>query len=81
MPALRRGHARTPLPQLLDTAKMTDQKVYLGDGAYASFDGFAITLTAENGIEATDSVVLEPAVFDALLRVASRWGFTKTNET
>lgn len=46
---------------------MTYNKVYLGDGAYARFDGYGVTLTAENGIEATDSVYLEPEVFAALL--------------
>lgn len=40
-------------------------KQYLGDGAYADFDGFQVVLTAENGIEATDTVCLEPAVLQA----------------
>jgi hypothetical protein len=47
---------------------LAQTKTYLGDGAYAAFDGFAIHLTAENGITATDRVVLEPEVFNALLR-------------
>ncbi len=42
------------------------RKQYLGDGAYVDFDGYALVLTAENGIEATDRVVLEPAVWRAL---------------
>lgn len=42
------------------------KKVYLGDGVYAAFDGWNITLTAENGIVATDTVVLEPTVLKAL---------------
>ena len=45
-------------------------KAYLGDGAYASFDGHGITLTAENGIRATDMVVLEPDALRALLAFA-----------
>lgn len=42
-------------------------KRYLGDGAYVDFDGFALVLTAENGVSATDRIVLEPAVWDALV--------------
>jgi hypothetical protein len=41
-------------------------KVYLGDGAYASYDGFGIVLTTENGIEATNTIYLEPEVWHAL---------------
>ena len=41
-------------------------KTYLGDGVYAEFDGFSLILTAENGIEATDTIVLEPEVYTAL---------------
>lgn len=43
-------------------------KSYLGDGAYAEWDGLGLTLTAENGIRATDRVVLEPSVLIELLR-------------
>jgi len=44
---------------------------YLGDGLYASFDGYAITLRAprENG---DHYVVLEPLQYDALLEYAMR---------
>ena len=35
---------------------------YLGDGVYVSYDGFGIWMTAENGMEATDSIYLEPSV-------------------
>ena len=45
-------------------------RVYLGDGVYAAHDGFGIWLTAENGIEATDAIYLEPEVLSALIR----WG-------
>ena len=44
------------------------KKVYLGDGAYYEFDGHGVSLTAENGIRATDRVYLEPEVIVALLR-------------
>ena len=46
---------------------MSDFKQYLGDGAYVDFDGYHVILTAENGIEATDTVALEPEVFESLL--------------
>ena len=42
-------------------------KTYLGDGCYVDFDGYSLWLTAENGIEATDRICLEPAVYSALL--------------
>lgn len=45
---------------------MIPGKRYLGDGVYAEFDGFAVRLTAENGLEATDTIVIEPDVWDAL---------------
>ena len=44
---------------------MPPRKVYLGDGAYAEFDGYGSVLTAENGIEATDTVYFEPEVLKA----------------
>jgi len=42
-------------------------KQYLGDGVYVDFDGFALVLTTENGIETTNTIVLEPEVYSALL--------------
>lgn len=47
---------------------MTQLKTYLGDGAYAEFDGDGIMLTAENGVSVTDRVYLEPEVYRALVR-------------
>lgn len=45
-------------------------KIYLGDGAYAEFDGYGFVLTAENGIEATDRIYLEPDVYEKLVEFA-----------
>lgn len=42
-------------------------KRYLGDGAYVDFDGWNILLTAENGINVTNTVVLEPEVLSHFL--------------
>lgn len=47
---------------------MSAKKVYLGDGAYAEFDGYALVLTTENGISVTNTIVLEPEVYGELVR-------------
>ena len=42
-------------------------KEYLGDGVYAEVDRFGVlTLTTEDGIRATNTIVLEPQVLSAL---------------
>jgi hypothetical protein len=38
---------------------------YLGDGLYATFDGWSIELYASNGKYKTDCVYLEPEVLNA----------------
>lgn len=43
-------------------------KNYLGDAVYADFDGWRVILTTENGISTSNTIVLEPEVFDALNR-------------
>lgn len=58
---------------MTDTKQVTIiGKEYLGDGAYVAFDGYALVLTTENGIETTNEIVLEPDVFAALLAYAER---------
>ena len=47
-------------------------KAYLGDGVYACIERGMIKLTAENGIEATDTIYLEEEVFLALLAFDER---------
>ena len=42
------------------------KKTYLGDGVYVDFDGYALVLTTENGIQATNTIILEPEVYHAL---------------
>ena len=44
-----------------------NEVTYIGDGLYASFDGFQITLRAPR-IGCDHYVALEPAVFKTLLR-------------
>jgi len=48
--------------------KKSPYKKYLGDGLYADFDGHHIVLSAENGFSATDTVYLDPNVYDALTK-------------
>jgi hypothetical protein len=45
---------------------MSRLKAYLGDGAYVDYDGFAIILTTENGLQETNRIVLEPEIYIAL---------------
>lgn len=47
-------------------------KMYLGDGVYAELDGLDVVLTTEDGIRATNRIVLEPEVLDALNRWLQR---------
>lgn len=42
-----------------------DSKEYLGDGVYVIKHQFGITLQTENGIEATNIIVMEPEVIEA----------------
>jgi hypothetical protein len=54
---------------------------YLGDGVYIQFQPGRIVLTTENGIEVTNTIVLEPEVWGQLLRVVRQyddkeWPFT-----
>jgi hypothetical protein len=40
-----------------------NRKKYIGDGVYCEFDGYAFVLTTENGIDVTNTIVLEPEVY------------------
>ena len=45
------------------------KKIYIGDGVYMSMDeDKTILLTTENGIRVTNSIVLEPRVYDNFLK-------------
>lgn len=41
-------------------------KRYLGDAVYVDFDGYYVTLTTEDGIHATNVIMLEPEVWTAV---------------
>lgn len=45
---------------------------YLGDGVYVAHDGSGMWLTAEDGIQATDAIYIEPSVLEALRRFVER---------
>lgn len=51
---------------------MSQNKDYLGDSVYVDFDGFAFVLTTENGMGASNTIVLEPEVLNALFHYAKR---------
>jgi len=42
-------------------------KLYLGDGVYVDFDGYALVLTTEDGMGTTNRIVLEDEVYAGLL--------------
>jgi len=45
---------------------------YLGDGVYVEFDGYSITLKTNGYYQPTNTIVLEPAVLEALNRYVQR---------
>ena len=45
---------------------------HLGDGVYALFDGYSIFLRANDHLNPTDEIVLEPSVLEALDRFRER---------
>jgi hypothetical protein len=50
----------------MDAARAS-RKVYLGDSVYAVVDHGDLILTTEDGIRRHDTILLEPAVLQALL--------------
>ena len=56
---------------------MNDQ--YLGDGVYASYDGYQIWLDLRHE-DVLTRIALEPEVFKALLAYAKTIGFIKAEE-
>lgn len=54
---------------------MTYEKRYLGDGAYVTYNGQQLVLTTENGVDVTNTIFLEPEVFESLMRYARELNF------
>ena len=50
---------------------------YIGDGVYVTYDGFGIILHANDHLDPTDCIYLEPEVLDTLNKFAKRVGITK----
>ncbi len=50
----------------------TKNKTYLGDGVYVDFDGYSLQLTTENGISVSNTIIIEPDVWTALLTYRER---------
>ena len=51
-----------------------EQETYIGDGVYASFDGYQIWLRAAGDCH-ENRIALEPAVYSSLRQYAKRiWG-------
>jgi hypothetical protein len=46
---------------------MPENKRYIGDSVYIAHDGYYLILTTENGEQATNTILLEPAVLDRLI--------------
>ncbi len=42
-------------------------ETYLGDSVYAAYDGYYLTLTTNNGEGPTNTIYMEPAVYQALV--------------
>jgi len=56
----------------------TVNKVYLGDGVYVEQDEYSgIVLTTENGIQITNTIVLEPQVIANLFAYLKAAGITE----
>lgn len=54
-------------------------KSYLGDSVYAAFDGHDLVLTTENGMGASNRVVLEPGVVQELAKFLDEVVFKDNN--
>jgi len=46
-------------------------RVYIGDGVYATFDGYAVTLDTQRN-HGTHYIVLEPSILQALILYAEK---------
>ena len=51
---------------------MNDKKEYLGDGLYATFDGWGIWLTSEDWVSVLNKVYLEPSVLQGFENYVTR---------
>ena len=61
----------------MDIKERLIDKSYIGDGVYIQTDGFAITLTTENGIIATNTIYLEPEHFRKIMEYCRKKGIIR----
>lgn len=54
-----------------------EKQDYIGDGVYVEFDRGGIMLKANDHLDPTDTIYLEPYVLAALIRFAKRVGMMK----
>jgi len=57
---------------------MAEIHEYLGDGVYATYDGWGIWLKANSHLNPTDKIYLEPSVFKALSQFKSLCDYKKS---
>ena len=60
--------------------KETHNVDYIGDGVYVDFDGYSIWLKANNYENPTDTIALDPEVFNALIRYANQFNIGFNHE-
>lgn len=58
-----------------------DLKSYLGDAVYVNFDGYYLILTTEDGVSSTNTILLEPEVYAALVRYVQALPKETPNDT
>ena len=62
--------------------QMMEEVDYMGDGVYVEFDGFGIMLKANDHLNPTDEIYLEPEVLDKVIAFRERMKkkYAKKNE-
>lgn len=61
---------------------MSTNKDYLGDSVYADISEYGeLVLTTENGVEASNKIIMEPEVLNNMFRYLQRMGMIKENKT
>ena len=60
---------------------MNNEKIYIGDGAYAQFDGYGFIVTTENGISVQNTIYFEPEVFQSFKSFYERYYPVKEVQT
>lgn len=60
---------------------MSENKIYLGDSVYARLDGGGrIVLTTENGAGPSNTIIMEPEVYQNLFQYVTQIGMKEREE-